>query len=64
MTVKLDVLAEVADEQCWASSPLRATGDPAFDPSSWNCTVPAGGAVPATGQTVPVKATDWPTVPS
>jgi hypothetical protein len=37
---------------------LRVTGLPTFVPSTLNCTVPVGRAVPAVGATVAVKVTD------
>ena len=52
--------ADAADEQCCASSPPNATGEPAFDPSIWNCTDPDGTLVPKPGHTRAVNATGWP----
>ena len=38
--------------------PFRATGPPVATPSTLNCTVPVGRAVPVVGATVAVKVTD------
>src|SRR3954454_21817966 len=57
---RLDVEPDVAAAQWLASSPLRPTGEPRFEASTANCTVPEGAVLPVEGQTLAVKVTAWP----
>src|SRR5206468_3217938 len=52
-TVRVDVLTV-------ATLPLRGTGEPKLEPSTWNCTKPPGVPRPVIGVvTVAVKVTGW-----
>jgi hypothetical protein len=41
---------------------LNVTGEPAAVPSTLNCTVPVGVAVPLAADAVALMVTDWPTI--
>src|SRR5204863_8463423 len=57
---RLDVEPDVAEAQWLASSPLRFAGEPKFEASTTNCTVPVGTIDPLAGQTLAVNVTAWP----
>jgi hypothetical protein len=57
-------VAWLVAELLFGLTPVRATGEPKFTPSTTNCTAPVGATVepPELSVTVAVKVTDWPKV--